>query len=246
VYAAVVRYIGEAGLVQAEPILIEELESGKGSEDYKEDIVRALGKLQKKSSLEHLVQYYYNKKSTRRIKRAIIDAWGEIGDIGIEDTLIRIVTDIREDDELKGRAILALGKVQSVKSLDILEQTATNTYENKYLRMFAVHSLGLIGGESVLEILGELLGDKDHAVAEYAVQSISGIATEKCGDYLIQALRSNFDKVRYYAVIGLADLKYKGAIEILTFKSEHDSNELVRKEAKKALEVIGTFESGGI
>ncbi len=244
VYSALVRYVAAAELAEAEATLINELYNGPAEEDYREGVIYALGRVGKSASLEALKSYYFNYKSTKRIKRAIIDAWGQIGDIGIEDALIQILTDSRVDDELKARAVLALGQVKSMRSLDLLEEIARNRYENKYLRMYAVHSLGEIGGESVLSVLGELLRDETHEVAEYAVKSITSIDSDKSGEYLVQALRSDFDSVRYFAVIGLAEMKYADAMEILTFKAEYDTNEKVREEAKKALEMIrGSDES---
>jgi len=238
VHTALVRYMAAIRMSEAEEVLIEELNNGTPDEDYREDLIHALGKLKKTSSLPFLRNYYFNNKSTIRIKKAIIDAWGEIGDVSIEDALVRIVTDVHEDSEVKGRAIIALGKVKSVSSLDLLERIARNRFENKYLRMYAVYSLGEVGGESVLGILGELLRDESHEVAEYAVKSISIIASEKSGIYLIGALRSDYDKVRYYAAIGLGELQYGDAADILAFKAEYDTNEIVRREAQKALEQI--------
>jgi len=238
VFSALVRYIAAFELKTAEETLVNELYNGHADEDYREIVIYALGVTGSRSALEVLRSYYVNNKSTKRIKKAIIDAWGQIGNISIEDALIEILTDTREDDELKGRAILALGQVKSIRCLDLLEEIARNNYENKYLRMYAVHSLGEIGGESVLDILGELLQDETHEVAEYAVKGISDIDSAKSGEYLVQALRSDFDRVRYFAVIGLAEKKYVDAVEILTFKAEYDMNEQVRIEAKKALESI--------
>jgi HEAT repeat protein len=111
--------------------------------------------------------------------------------------------------------------------------------------MYAVYSLGEIGGESVLDTLGELLTDDTHEVAEYAVQSIANIPSDRSGAFLVQALRSDYDLVRYHAVIGLAALDYDEATDILAFKAEYDSNELIRREARKALETLRNPEVSG-
>ena len=238
VHMALVRYITAVNMTSAESTLIEQLNTGYTEEDYKETVIHALGVTGSQLTLNALKDYYTNNQSTKRIKKAIIDAWGTIGNIDIEHTLIAVLTDKHEDDELKAAAILALGKVKSIQSLDLLVEIARNRYENKYLRMYAVHSLGEIGGESMIDILGGLINDDTHEVAEYAVKSISKIDSAKSGEYLMQALRSDFDKVRYYAAIGLAEQAYVEAVEILNFKAEHDKNEKVRQEAKKALESI--------
>jgi HEAT repeat protein len=243
VFMSLVRYLTVIEMETAEATLINELYNGYPDEDYRETVIHALGVLGSQAARTELYNYYTNNKSTKRINKAIIDAWGNIGDVGIEDTLIEIIEDKREDDEIKARAILALGQVKSIRSLDLLVGIAQNKYENKYLRMYAVHSLGKIGGESMIDILGSLLQDETHEIAEYAVKAISDIDSKKSGEYLIRALRSDFDKVRYFAVLGLADKNYVDAIEILTFKAEHDRNEKVRLEARKAVESIGNADS---
>jgi HEAT repeat protein len=75
-------------------------------------------------------------------------------------------------------------------------------------------------------------------VAEYAVKGISDINSYECGPILIKALRSDYDTVRYYAVIGLSRINYKDAIDILEFKAEYDTNDRVRMESKKAVELL--------
>ncbi len=238
VYSCAVRYIGIAQLNEASDVLIGELRKNGISEDYREELIVALGKLKNPSSLDFLKSYYLTYQRTKRIRRALIEAWGEIGDISIEDTLIGLVQSEYEDRDLRARAILALGKVDSKKSLKLLKEIALNPHEDKILRMYSVHSLVEIGGETVVDTLGTLLKDETHEVAEYAVKGIAEIGSERSGEYLMQALKSDYDKVRLYAVLGLATLKYERARDILRFKSEHDVNERVKAEAKKALEVI--------
>lgn len=133
--------------------------------------------------------------------------------------------------------------MRSKESINLLQKVLLNTYEAKILRMYAASSLSKIGGESSLDTLAKVIDDEIHEVAEYAVNGIAEIKSENGGDILIRALRSEYDKVRYYAIIGLTHIKYRKAVDILQFKAEYDSNELIRKEAKKALKVIqGTAE----
>lgn len=238
VYICVARYIGIAGLKETCAILHNELNRPRMSEDYREELIITLGKIKEPLSVDFLKSYYFDTKRTKRIRKAIIDAWGEIGDSKIEDTLISIISDEYEDKELRARAILSVGKAGTEKSLGILRDIAISPQEEKILRMYSIHSLAKIGGEKVIDILGPLIKDESHEVAEYAVNGMVEIGSKSCGDYLLQALKSDYDKVRIYAAMGLAAIKYEGAIDILKFKSEHDVNERVREEAKKALEVI--------
>lgn len=238
VYLSLVAYIGSIGLKQASSTLHKELVRTPADDNYREEVIRALGSIKNPASLSVLENYYFNKKPTERIKKALVTSWGDIGSIEIENTLIDILQNTREDSEVRAQAALSLGKIKSIKAFDRLKEIAENRYENKILRMYAAYSLGRIGGEQALETLGKLTHDDVHEVAEYAIRSIADMKSPQSGDYLITALRSDYDAVRFYAVQGLAELKYTDAIAILEFKAKYDKNERVRSEAQKAVDTI--------
>jgi HEAT repeat protein len=70
------------------------------------------------------------------------------------------------------------------------------------------------------------------------------VDSRRVGPILVQALRSDFDKVRYYAVRGIADMGYTGARDILQYRARHDANAAVRKEAREALRLLDEPETG--
>ncbi len=238
VYMTLVGYIGAVALHQAYDVLQGELERAPVDDNYREEVIHALGSIKNPAALSYLKQYYFNKKTSKRIKKAIVTAWGEIGSTEIEGTLIDILKDTREESEIRAQAALSLGKIKSVQAYGVLKEIAENRYEDKILRMYAVYSLGQTGGEQALSTLGGLISDDVHEVAEYAVKSIVDLKTQQGGDYLISALRSDYDAVRFYAVQGLENLKYQKAVDILEYKAKYDKNERVRSEAKKALDTI--------
>jgi len=238
VYTALVGYIAATAMPQAYDILRGELERAAVDDNYREEVIRALGSIKNTSSVSYLKQYYFSKKASKRMKKAIVTAWGDIGSAEIEDTLIEILKDVREENEIRAQAALSLGKIKSVKAYHVLKEIAENKYEDKMLRKYAVYSLGQIGGEQAISTLGKFIGDDSHEVAEYAVKIIADMKTQQGGDYLIEALRSDYDSVRFYAIQGLLDLKYRKAVDILQFKAKYDKNERVQNEAKKALETI--------
>lgn len=236
-YLSLVRYIGEVRLSEAHQALVSEL-GRRAGDDYLEAVVMALGRLGSPASIEPLQELYHRKNISPRIRKAVVTSWGAIGNPGVQDALIEIVRDLKEPVEVRAAAVLALGEVESGKALSLLEETATNTYERKLLRMYAVYSLGKVGGKDALDTLGALIHDETHEVAEYAVLSISDIESGKRGELLIEALRSDYDKVRFYAAKGLGDMGYAPALDILRFKASHDSSEAVRLEAERALSSI--------
>jgi hypothetical protein len=238
VYHIIVKYIGTVELKSSGKTLLAELQKENAGEDYREELINTVGLLKISESIDLLKDIYGEKRTTKRLKLAIINAYGKIGDRSIEDTLIEIVLNEEEDVDIKARAILNLGELGTDKSKDLLTEILLNTYEEKILRMYSATSLSKIGKESVLDTLAAVIDDQSHEVAEYAVNGIAEIGSNKAGDILVEALRSDYDKVRYYAVVGLSKMKFKKAEDILKFKAEYDSNESVRKEAKKALENI--------
>ncbi|MFW6181871.1 MAG: HEAT repeat domain-containing protein [Spirochaetota bacterium] len=236
-YLGLVRYLGEVRLQDAHQVLVTELGRTTG-DDYLEEVIGALGMLRNPASLGPLEELYRGEKLSSRVKKAVISAWGEIGDSRIQDTLEEIVRDLREPVEVRAAAVLALGSAGNEKALPRLEKIARNGYEPKLLRMYAVHSLGAVGGEGVLDVLGDLLRDGTHEVAEYAVRSIARIESGKTGELLIEALKSDFDTVRYYGARALGEMGHAPAVSILQFKARYDSNVTVRREAERALSRI--------
>jgi HEAT repeat protein len=238
VYTAVVRYIGRFEITEAQGILLRELQKENSNDDYREEVIRSIGELRQKTSLEPLSALYYEKGTSLRLKQSIIEAFGKIEDNRVEELLIKLVEDAYQDTDLRANAIIALGNIRGRNSLPALRELLMNVYESKVLRMYAASSIGLIGGVDELETLGNFINDESHEVAGYAVNSIAKIPSDRSGELLVQALRSDHDNVRYYAVLGLSELQYKKAEDILRFKAQHDSNMRIRKEAAKALEKI--------
>lgn len=216
-------------------ILKREIVRSGVSVDYQEEVVTAAGQVKAMSCVEPMITLFQSKETPKRIKLAIVDAWGRIGDRKVEVILVGVLQDDYSDSDLKARAVRALGEMESEESIEIIAKIVNNTYEPKILRMYAVLALSKLGKESVLDTLEKLLYDSNNEVAEYAARGIADIGCERCGEILMKALRSDYDKVRYYAVIGLSRLRYTDSMEILKFKAEYDVNERVREEAKRAV-----------
>lgn len=238
VYMSIVFYINFIGLNDAHDVLLQELEKRGRSEDYRETVIHTIGRLKNSSSLSTLLYLLGDTQTSIREKKAIIDSLGEIGEIGAEDILMRIAQDQYEEIDVRAHAILSLGKIQSGKSRPLLMDILHNPYEEKIMRMYAASSLSQIGGNDSLEALAKAINDESHEVAEYATSGIAQMKTEEGGKILLLALRSDYDKVRYYAAIGLGDIGFEEAVDSLKFRADHDTNDLVRREAKKSLEKI--------
>jgi len=238
VHLVLVRYVGTARIKDAHEILIKELERESKNDDYREEVISAIGILKVSSALDALDEIYREKATSMRIKKAIISAYGKIGTESVENILLSIATNAQEDTDIRARALLALGEIRSTEASEVLTEILLDTYEEKILRMYAADSLSKIGGDASIETLAKVIDDETHEVAEYAVHGIAEIDSQRGGDILINALRSDYDKVRYYAILGLKKRKYRDAVDILRFKATHDSNPTIRKEAQEALDEI--------
>jgi HEAT repeat protein len=222
----------------AAEVLTRELAEAGKNEDYKEAIISTLGQLKDKGSAAALAAMYDDSRTTKRTKKAIIDALGAIGDRGFEDRMIAIARDAEEDAEIRAHAVLALGELKSEKAYETVTRILLQPNEAKITRMYATTSVAKIGGPAALDVLEEVIDDQTHEVAEFAVNNIAEIGTERGGQLLVKALRSDYDKVRYYAAAGLGRMKYEPARDILSFKADHDGNQAVRREAQKALDAL--------
>jgi HEAT repeat protein len=238
VYMSIAFYINFIGLKAAHDVLLKELEKMGRSEDYRETVIHTIGQLKNSSSLSTLLNLLNDTQTSTREKKALIDSVGEIGDISAEEILMGIVRNQYEEVDVRAHAILSLGKILSEKSTPLLIDILNNPYEEKIMRMYAASSLSQIGGNESLEALAKLINDESHEVAEYATSGIAQMKTKEGGKILLQALRSDYDKVRYYAAIGLGDIGFEEAVDSLKFRAAHDTNDLVRSEAKQSLEKI--------
>ncbi len=238
VYNALINYIRVNKLEKAKNILVNELNRKKASNDYIENVIYTIGELKVKSALNRLIDLLKDEQSPKRIKVAAIDALGMLGASETEDLLLKLVKNKKLDIDIRGHAILTLGKIKSKKADPILRKILENKYEKELLRMYSAFSIKEIEGDASIKFLSKFIDDKNPKVAEYVTNSIAQLKSQNAGDILIEALRSDYDGVRYYAAVGLGEIGYKKAVDILEFKHKYDSNKKVRDAAKKALDKI--------
>jgi len=237
VFKAAINYIKINKIKNAKSILLKELERKPVNDDYREDIIVALAEIHAKESLNKLIEIYNTENISSRIKLDIVDAFGKLGDSNskIENILKNIAEDKKNEADIRAHAILSLGELKSKSSVGIIRKLLFDRYENEIIRMYSAFSLEQIEGEAAIDDLSKLIYDKNHKVAEYAAKALSDINSPEAGDILMKALRSDYDTVRYYAILGLKKLKYKKAYKILKFKSEYESIQLKVKKLYSVL-----------
>ncbi|RKY00986.1 MAG: hypothetical protein DRP54_04480 [Spirochaetes bacterium] len=238
VYNVIMDYFGTAKIESAREIILDELKKWPDNEDYQDSILYAVTAIKIKEANQFLLDLFDKKDLSIRIKRSIIKALGEVGDHESGDFLLKIVNDIYKEKELRAEAILALGNLKSKKAESLIEKTLKNKYEPDILRMYSAIALAKIAGKEAIDTLSDYINDPSHEVAEYAISALIEIESPEIGEYLIKALRSDYDKVRYLAIKGIEKIKYADAIDILEFRADYDTNDKIRAEARRVLDLL--------
>ncbi len=155
--------------------------------------------------------------------------------------LRKIYDESRDDRAMKSAALEALGELQSEESIPLLEKIVLDEDENKGLRWKACIALGNIGGEEALDILFEVMEEDEPRLRQYAVQALGKYSEKKeISETLMQALRDNNWRVRVQAAESLGEMGVAAAVDILSYKAEHDPDvHNVRRAAVRALGKIG-------
>jgi HEAT repeat protein len=124
-----------------------------------------------------------------------------------------------------------------------LVEIVSNRSEDKVWRMYACEALGKIKDPEVIPVLKSVFSEKDPLLKAYAASALANFNMAEVIDILIQGLKDNYWKVRVASAKGLARPEGAKAVEILKYKAKKDPENVVRREAIRALGAIGTGEA---
>ncbi|MBI9100805.1 MAG: HEAT repeat domain-containing protein [Spirochaetales bacterium] len=176
------------------------------------------------------------------VARSAIAAIGHIEDENYAEQLLELLDDDDFHEEVKSTILVSLGDMKAMSAIDLLTDIALDENEEKSWRWYACQSLGKIGAVESFPVLKSLLGDDDPNLRSFAVEGIGYFDSDETGGILISALRDSFWKVRVSAARQLGELKESNAVGILIYKAGKDPENNVKKEAIKALGLIGDEE----
>ncbi len=155
-------------------------------------------------------------------RAAAIIALGKIEDIASIETLCKILSDDEESGGIRGRASTALGNIRSEKALDSLAICTRS--ENEYLSEKAIAAIGKIGGVRSINILKDLLYDKD-----FSKSSQAATALKDCGpasvELLAKAITDKRTDVAKASVQALGEM-LENKPENKTDEHQEDDNEV--------------------
>ncbi|WP_319415047.1 HEAT repeat domain-containing protein [Marispirochaeta aestuarii] len=168
-----------------------------------------------------------------------VEGIGRLGDPGDIQFLRDLYDDTSLGQNVRASALSALGMLKDSESIPFLEEIVTDASQERSYRWRACQALGEIGTPEVLPVLADLLNDDDTILRTYAVRALTTFESGEVLDYLMEALRDSFWRVRLAAVETLGERKEKDAIDILVYKATRDPEERIRIAAIQALGKIG-------
>ncbi len=226
----------------AEGIAVTLLENYENEEP---DLIRALliylGEIKSRKA-ETTVGALVSNDNDSIAEQAILTL-GKIGNPAGGDLLLSKLDDVEYPPARKSQIIVALGDLGSAKAMDTLIQIVENRDADKVWRMYACESLGKIGDPRAVPVIKKAFAQGDPLLKSYAIGALANFSMHDVFDLLIQGLKDNYWKVRIAAARGLARPEGAPAAPILKYKALHDPENVVRREAIRALGAIGTGEA---
>ena len=181
----------------------------------------------------------FSRSTQTAVAMKAVESIGKLG--GPED--IEYLRDIYNDTSLgqnvRASALSALGLLKDTESIPFLTDIVKDTSQERSFRWRACQALGEIGSPEVLTVLSDVMNDDDTILRTYAIRALAGFDSDDVNDYLMEALRDSFWRVRLAAAETLGKRKEKDAIDILVYKASRDPEEKIRIAAIQALGMIG-------
>ncbi len=211
--------------------------------DYpeKEELIVAgmeyLVELDHRESVDIFKDFSNSPRTTVAMKA--VEGIGKLGNAEDIDYLRALYDDTSLAQNVRASALSALGMLKDSGSVPFLTEIVNDTSRERSYRWRACQALGEIGTPEVLPVLADLLNDDDTILRTYAVRALTGFESNEVIDYLIEALRDSFWRVRLAAAETLGERREKDALDILVYKATRDPEERIRIAAIQALGKIG-------
>lgn len=169
---------------------------------------------------------------------AALSALGECG--GPEEALF--LADFLENDTLstarKQNLMKALGAIHAVETWDKLVEIIEDEDQNTYVRMYAAEAIGVMEKEESIPVLIRLFQNNDSNLRTYAVKGLSYFNTAEVEQFMIEALRDNYYKVRLEAVKAAGKWDFKACLPSLIYRAKNDSESTVKYECYTTLGML--------
>lgn len=170
---------------------------------------------------------------------AALSALGECG--GPEEAVF--LADFLDNDILstarKQNLMKALGAIHAVETWDKLVEIIEDADQNTYVRMYAAEAIGVMEKPESISVLMRLFQNTDSNLRMYAVKGLSYFNTSEVEQFMIEALRDNYYKVRQEAAKAAGKWLFKECMPSLIYRAKNDSESTVKYECYTSLGMIG-------
>ena len=213
--------------------------------DEKSDVVKAafkyIGKVKTKAAIPAVINLIETENETY-----FMDAIETIGEIGGPSEAMFLAELLERDDlgDAKRQILMkTCGKMHAVETWDKLVEILKDEDENSYVRMYAAESIGLMEKDESVPILIQLFNEPDPNLRQYVIKGLSYFPNNKDAvSTIIQAIRDEHWRVRQEAIKVAKEMKLEAAVPYLIYRSDNDQEDVIKKEAFKAIGHINTKE----
>ena len=169
------------------------------------------------------------------VVQAALTALGKLGGTSQGKLLMEKLEDEDFPSQLKPDILRTLGEMNYKDAVPMLIGILEDENEPGSWRWNACEALGRIGDKKGLAAIQRAYNSSDATLRSYTVLSMRYFKKEEVEDFLIDALRDSFWRVRVQACTSLGEIESKKALSILQYKARRDPENNVRIAAIKAL-----------
>ncbi len=246
---AAVAELRELKAADSSEIFIKAL--GDSSEDVQKESIRAVSELKVKEAAPHLLEIIKMRdfKTNDQLLIAAINTLGKLEYSQDWEFFKEKADDPFTDAEVRQFTLLYFGKVKAAGAAPFLLETAMKKSASVSDRAYAVNSLGHLDYRTAVPDLKQILNEIEEMPAgqekifmvPLRMQLLTALV--RLGDESVQALLTaaamdDSDGLRLRAVRQMGEMRLVSQKELLQYMSERDPHPRVRKEAKKALELL--------
>lgn len=149
-----------------------------------------------------------------------------------------ILTTARKQNLMK-----ALGAIHAVETWDKLVEIIEDDDQNTYVRMYAAEAIGMMEKEESIPVLIRLFQNNDSNLRTYAVKGLAYFDTKEVEQFMIEALRDNYYKVRLEAAKAAGKWDFKSCMNSLIYRARNDSETTVKYACYESLGMLDEQEA---
>lgn len=201
--------------------------------------IDTISKIRDANTIKYLVEILQDESDY--VRRAAVEVLNEVGD---ENSVKDLLNSLRDKDWwVKVRAADALGAIGGPRVVE--GALALIKEDDEFLRRTAVEILNSSKDGRAINHLIEALADEDWWVRERAIDALAMLKDKRAVEPLIKQL-GRHTQTSKVAIRALASLGDHSAVEPILHELNTTSDDSVKKEALRALEVLTDEEHAGI